>query len=536
MIAIIDNYDSFTHNIAQSLAALTDEPIKILRSKSTTVAQIEELKPSRLIISPGPGSPKDAGISIEAILHFKGKIPILGVCLGHQAIGEAFGGKIISAKAIKHGVVEEIALDSRGLFRLIGKKGTFTRYHSLAIEESSLPSDLIVSARASDGEIMGVRHRHYDIEGVQFHPESIASKNVREFFGAFLSYKKENLPTAAILSTLIRKNSLSRKDAHDFMEDLTDGFANEIACAAILSLIEAKGASTEEIVGCAEALIEKKTALKLPANLELTDIVGTGGDEKNSFNISSMAAILAASCGLNVAKHGNRAVSSKSGAADFFEKLGVKIDNPPAKTAQILEKTGFAFLFAPIYHGAMKNTANIRAKLGVKTIMNLIGPLCNPAGAAFQLIGVYDKSLLCVVAKSAKMLGAKRVMVVSSEDGFDEISPCARSFVAEILEDGALREYEICPSDFGLSALKCEDLSTNDAAHNANIALEMLKNPANHGYAAIEEAVLLNAAAAIYIGKKAPDLKSAYAAAKAALSSGKCLEKLEAIKAATNAI
>ena len=156
-------------------------------------------------------------------------------------------------------------------------------------------------------------------------------------------------------------------------------------------------------------------------DIELTDIVGTGGDSKGSFNISSMSALIAATCGLPIAKHGNRAVSSKSGSADFYENIGFKIDVSPEKSAEVIRKTNFGFLFAPVYHSAMRFAAPVRNVMGIKTIMNLIGPLSNPAGAAYQMLGVYSKDLLLPVAEASKTLGAKRVMVVVSEDGFDEI-------------------------------------------------------------------------------------------------------------------
>ena len=193
MILIIDNYDSFTYNVYQSLAKLTKEEIRVVRSKETTVAELAQLNPSRVIVSPGPGRPEDAGVSVEAIKYFAGKVPLLGICLGHQAIGYAFGAKIVQAKFIKHGIAEEINLDGKGLFRLIGKKATFTRYHSLVIDESTLPADFEVTARASDGDIMGIRHKTLPIEGVQFHPESIASEDGKQFFTAFLNYGREKL-------------------------------------------------------------------------------------------------------------------------------------------------------------------------------------------------------------------------------------------------------------------------------------------------------------------------------------------------------
>ena len=176
MIVIIDNYDSFTYNIYQALCRLSNEPVQVLRSKECSIADIEALNPSKLVLSPGPGRPEDAGITVAAIRHFAGKIPMLGVCLGHQAIGFAFGAKIVQAKFIKHGIAEEILLDGQGVFRTIGKKSVFTRYHSLVIEESTLSPEFEVTARATDGDIMGIRHKTLPIEGVQFHPESIASK------------------------------------------------------------------------------------------------------------------------------------------------------------------------------------------------------------------------------------------------------------------------------------------------------------------------------------------------------------------------
>ena len=185
MILIIDNYDSFTYNVYQSIAKLTDEQIKVVRSKEVTLKELIEMNPSKVVVSPGPGRPEDAGISVEAIKYFAGKVPLLGICLGHQAIGYAFGAKIVGAKFIKHGIAEEINVDQKGLFRLMGKKEVFTRYHSLVIDEASLPEDFEITARADDGDIMGIRHKTLPIEGVQFHPESIATPKTKEFFSAF---------------------------------------------------------------------------------------------------------------------------------------------------------------------------------------------------------------------------------------------------------------------------------------------------------------------------------------------------------------
>ena len=193
------------------MAKLTKEEIKVVRSKEVSLQELIDMNPSRLVVSPGPGRPEDAGVSVEAIKYFAGKIPVLGICLGHQAIGYAFGAKIVGAKFIKHGIAEEISLDGKGLFRLMNNKETFTRYHSLVIDESTLPEDFEVTARAEDGDIMGIRHKTMLVEGVQFHPESIATPKAKEFFTAFLNYHLEPFNVSEILNQLIAGKDLSEK-------------------------------------------------------------------------------------------------------------------------------------------------------------------------------------------------------------------------------------------------------------------------------------------------------------------------------------
>ena len=240
MILVIDNYDSFTFNIVQALQVATKEEIRVVRNDKYRLDALEEMKPNYLVVSPGPGTPADAGVSEDAIRYFAGKIPILGVCLGHQAIAEAFGAKIVHAKFVKHGIVEDIDLDGRGLFRTIGKTSKFTRYHSLVVDESTLPADFEVTARAKDGDIMGIRHKTLPIEGIQFHPESIASENCQKLIQAFLNYHRENLPVADFLNQLIAKKDLTEEQAALFMENVTDGTMDERVMASILVAMAAK--------------------------------------------------------------------------------------------------------------------------------------------------------------------------------------------------------------------------------------------------------------------------------------------------------
>lgn len=202
MYVIIDNYDSFTHNLYQYLCELTEEKVEVFRNDRITVDEMEAMSLKGILISPGPGRPEEAGISVPCIQRFAGTVPILGVCLGHQAIGTAFGGRIVSAKRIVHGKTEEMSLDGRGLFRGLPRAARFTRYHSLVIEGESLPEELEVTATSPDGEIMGVRHRTHVVEGLQFHPESIASETGKRCLRNFLHYRREPFPLSSVLAGL----------------------------------------------------------------------------------------------------------------------------------------------------------------------------------------------------------------------------------------------------------------------------------------------------------------------------------------------
>ncbi len=258
------------------------------------------------------------------------------------------------------------------------------------------------------------------------------------------------------------------------------------------------------------------------------DTCGTGGDGLGTFNISSLAAIVAASCGALVAKHGNRGVSSPCGSADFFRELGVAVDAPAAASEALLRDTGFCFLFAPTFHGAMRHAAKARADLGIRSAMNLVGPLSNPADASYQLIGVWDPQFLGPVADAAHLLGVRRVMTVHGEDGLDEISVCARTLVVEVDETGRRNEYTLTPEEFGITRVPTEQLKGGSAAENARMAAEVL---AGGGPAGVREAVLLNAGAALYICGQVRNIGDGYLRARAALADGSAAVKLEQVRA-----
>jgi anthranilate synthase/phosphoribosyltransferase len=538
MIVLIDNYDSFTHNLFQYLSELTSESVKVIRNDRVTPAQLASMKPSRLVISPGPGRPAEAGISVEAIRHFAGKIPILGVCLGHQAIGEAFGGVVVGAQRIVHGKSERMKVDGKGVFRAINSPAEFVRYHSLAVEESSLPEVLEVSARSEDGEIMGLRHREFDIEGVQFHPESVASNDGKKLLANFLNYRRQPFEPRFYLQGILDGRDLEQSEAAEFMEELTDGNLTDPQIAGFLVAMNAKGIRAQEIAGCAQVLQRKRTPLKVAG--ALLDTCGTGGDGLGTFNISSLTALVAASCGARVAKHGNRAVSSRSGSADFYKALGINIDVSPQRAAQAIDEAGFAFLFAPLYHGAMRFAGPARRDLGIKTIMNLLGPLVNPARAEYQLIGVFSEIFMRPMAEAAVRLGIRRGMVVHGLDGQDEISVCAPTRIIAFEAGGGVPtfdEFVVQPENYDLRTHKPEALTGGNAEENAQVALRLLAGENGLGpdgvvdpvLAALHDAVVINAGAALQIYGTVETITEGVQAAIRALDDGSAMETLERV-------
>lgn len=322
---------------------------------------------------------------------------------------------------------------------------------------------------------------------------------------------------------IVNKEDLSFDEAYAVMNEIMNGETTPTQNAAFLAALSTKSAKAEttgEIAGCAKAMREHATPVD--TDFDLFEIVGTGGDNAGSFNISTTSAIVAAAGGMKVSKHGNRAASSKCGTADCLEALGVNIEEDPAKCRELLEKVGICFFFAQKYHNSMKYVGAIRKELGFRTVFNILGPLTNPAHPKRQLLGVYDEYLIEPLAKVLMELGVKRGMVVYGTDKLDEISLSAPTKICEI-KDGALHTYEIKPEDFGLSHCKKEDLAGGDPKENAAITLSIL----NGEKGAKRDAVLLNAGAALYIGEKAKSIQEGINLAARLIDSKKALKVLE---------
>lgn len=322
---------------------------------------------------------------------------------------------------------------------------------------------------------------------------------------------------------IVNKEDLSFDEAYTVMNEIMNGKTTPTQNAAFLAALSTKSAKAEttgEIAGCAKAMREHATPVD--TDFDLFEIVGTGGDNAGSFNISTTSAIVAAAGGMKVSKHGNRAASSKCGTADCLEALGVNIDEDPDKCRELLKKVGICFFFAQKYHNSMKYVGAIRKELGFRTVFNILGPLTNPAHPKRQLLGVYDEYLIEPLAKVLMELGVKKGMVVYGMDKLDEISLSAPTKVCEI-KDSSLHTYEIKPEDFGLSRCKKEDLAGGDPKENAAITLSIL----NGEKGAKRDAVLLNAGAALYIGEKAKSMQEGINLAARLIDSKKALKVLE---------
>ena len=327
---------------------------------------------------------------------------------------------------------------------------------------------------------------------------------------------------------LSKKQDLAYAEAEAVMDEIMSGQATPVQMSAYLTALALKGETIDEITASAAGM--RAHCIKLLHNLDVLEIVGTGGDGSNSFNISTTSSLVIAAGGVPVAKHGNRAASSKSGAADVLETLGVKITLTPERSAEILKKINICFLFAQNYHIAMKYVAPIRKELGIRTVFNILGPLSNPAGANMELMGVYDQSLVEPLAQVMANLGVNRGMVVYGQDSLDEISMCAPTSVCEI-RDGKFTSYEITPEQFGYERCEKGALTGGTPAENAEITKAILKGEEKGSK---RRAVCLNAGAALYIAGKAASIEEGVKLAESLIDSGAALKKLEEFVEETN--
>ncbi len=537
-IVIIDNYDSFVYNIYQYVSEVEpDAEIKIYRNDKIKVSELNRYSPTHIIISPGPGRPENAGNSPEIVEKFSSKIPILGVCLGHQIIGMVFGGKIIHAKQVVHGKTSLIYHTGTILYDDIPNPFEATRYHSLVVEEKTLPDSLIVTAKGEE-EIMGIQHRKYPVFGVQFHPESILTTSgktiIKNFFkiekGKFI-YKitettfkvKKNVIENGI-QKLLDKENLTYEETVDIMNRIMEGKAKDSQISAFLIALRMKGESPEEIAGMAKVMQDKAVFIQKPSEI-CADTCGTGGDKSGTFNISTTTAFVVAAGNIPVAKHGNRSVSSTVGSADVLEAGGYRLQKSKEEMEKELKDTGFSFLFAPLLHPAMKSVMPVRRELKIRTAFNLLGPVTNPARVKYQIVGVFDFNFAPHLAKALQTLGTKKSLVIS---GYwtDELTVCDENH-ALLVTEKEITPFEIDIKKLGLHKGDKRELEgEEDPQKSFWLMQQILKGKGNKTQT---ETVALNAGVVFYLTGETKTVKDGVEKAIDIIISKKGFDKLEEV-------
>jgi anthranilate phosphoribosyltransferase len=323
------------------------------------------------------------------------------------------------------------------------------------------------------------------------------------------------------IEKFVRFIDLNEKEMIEVMKEITEGIATPSQISSFITALRMKGETIPEITGAAKVMREKGLNIRLIDD-NLIDTCGTGGDGANTFNISTVSAFVIAGAGLPVAKHGNRALSSRCGSADLLKALGVKIDMDKDLIEKCIDEIGIGFLYAPIMHKSMKYATPVRREIGIRTVFNILGPLTNPANVKFQLVGIYDADLTEKIAHVLNNLGCKKAFVVHGEDGLDEITISGKTFVSEV-KDGEVRSFAISPEDFGLKRYPIESILGGSPEYNREIAIKILKGKALGPF---EDVVLLNSSAALFIGGVADDLLEGVEIARDSIKTGKAYQKL----------
>jgi anthranilate synthase/phosphoribosyltransferase len=542
-IFVIDNYDSFVYNVVHYLGKGEDLDIVVRRNDDVKLSDINRTKPDCIVLSPGPGRPEKIEILQEIIKNFYKDVPIIGVCLGHQAIGYTFSGKISYANKIYHGKTSYIKHTGKGIFWGVRNPLKVVRYHSLVVSDNGLSDDMIITSRTvDDGTIMAIEHKEYKLYGVQFHPESILTEDgikiLKNFLQiAFASHKKNYIPLEVdemkeeeifsikeVLSKLLKHEDLSYNMAYELMKAILSGELSYSHLSGLLVALRMKGESGDEIGAFSNAMYDYAVKIRTFSN-KTVDTCGTGGDGASTYNISTLTAIIVSAGGVSVAKHGNRSISSKVGSADVLEALGYKLMKTKKENERELEDTRFTFLFAPNYHPAMKNVMPVRKELGIRTVFNILGPLVNPAGVKYQLLGVYDVNLMEKMALAlAKM--KKKALVVNG--GFtDELTTASYDNKALLVDDDNVKEI---PIDIRSLKLSKGDTSDLQGGENKEKGASIIKNIllGNENKTKIETAIL-NAGVVFWLVGNVNSIKDGVEKASDIITSKKGYEKLNEI-------
>ena len=512
MILLIDNYDSFVFNVEQYFRELTNEEVKTVRNDAITLEEIKILNPSRIVLSPGPKHPKDSGICLEILKNIE-NTPILGICLGNQAFGLVFGGKIEKLEIPLHGKTSEITVTGKNsiLFKDMPEKFNVMRYHSLYVSEENLPEELTVTAKSDDGIIMALEHKTKDIYGIQFHPESFFTEYGKNIIKNFISNtKKETLQSndknteeaerkkadevfKKYLKKLQDNIPLADNDFKEICEVINSKNYDIVQLGALLVLISEKSLYPESLTAFVKNILEYSVTFS--DDTPMIDLCGTGGDGLKTINISTTVAFIVAAMGVKVAKHGNKSVTSKSGSSDVIDKLGLTMEKSIITQLNKLENTNLAFFHAPFFHKLVGEVREVRQRLGIRTVFNVLGPLLHPnRKLKYQLVGLYHEPVHRLYAETLQLLGREHALVVRGNDGLDEISICDETKIVEVKGDKIL-EYTVSPEIFGFKRAFHADIEGGTPEENAEILIKTLKGEENSPKSDI---VILNAMFALY--------------------------------------
>ena len=512
MILLIDNYDSFVFNVEQYFRELTNEEVKTVRNDAITLEEIKILNPSRIVLSPGPKHPKDSGICLEILKNIE-NTPILGICLGNQAFGLVFGGKIEKLEIPLHGKTSEITVTGKNsiLFKDMPEKFNVMRYHSLYVSEENLPEELTVTAKSDDGIIMALEHKTKDIYGIQFHPESFFTEYGKNIIKNFISNtKKETLQSndknteeaerkkadevfKKYLKKLQDNIPLADNDFKEICEVINSKNYDIVQLGALLVLISEKSLYPESLTAFVKNILEYSVTFS--DDTPMIDLCGTGGDGLKTINISTTVAFIVAAMGVKVAKHGNKSVTSKSGSSDVIDKLGLTMEKSIINQLNKLENTNLAFFHAPFFHKLVGEVREVRQRLGIRTVFNVLGPLLHPnRKLKYQLVGLYHEPVHRLYAETLQLLGREHALVVRGNDGLDEISICDETKIVEVKGDKIL-EYTVSPETFGFRRAFHADIEGGTPEENAEILVRTLKGEENSPKSDI---VILNAMFALY--------------------------------------
>lgn len=524
MILLIDNYDSFVFNIKTMLNQLTNDEIAVYRNDKITLDEIKRLSPNAIILSPGPKHPKDSGICLE-IFKARLNVPVLGICLGHQALGLCFGAKIQRLKEVAHATSSQISLIAQSeLFREFPKDFSVMRYHSLEVVD--LPRELEALAYTKDKVLMAMRHKDLPYFGVQFHPESYFSEYGLKIFENFLKFKGQTSqkasekPTLTSFITKLQDNQgLNTDDFARICQIIASREYEAVQLGALLVLITEKSLDERSLSALVNNIL--KYSQTFNDESEMIDIVGTGGDGFKSINVSTTTAFILGALGVKVAKHGNRAISSASGSSDVLGALKIPAFDSIAKQIKVLDEQGLTFFHAPFFHSLVGEVKEVRAKLGVRTVFNVLGPLLHPnLSLKYQLMGNYHAPVHRLLIEVLRNLGRKHALVVRGNDGMDEISICDETSIYE-LKDGQIFNYTISPEQFGFKRAFHSEIVGGDAKQNAKILLDTLSGKQK---GAKFDIVVLNAMFALYTANRVPTPAAAKDIVLEAIHSGKVID------------